>query len=297
MTRIGVFGDSHGNGVAFKAVLERMGPVDYVIGLGDYLFPSQGSFEIVEWMKRAKNARFVRGNHDTRRDMERHVDTWRTDPSGIMAFVDGLNEQADLVIEGHRILAVHDFPVDPDYVAGPDVPRPLAPAHYLNLFRRAYIERHVDLAGVDIFLWGGYHLPYVAAHPDVILINPGAAGLSADQELHSVSFMVLTLEKSSLMIEHHRLEVDVNEVIADVARQLIGPVPPERSWLVTRFLGESRVHTRDWKSHWGRITFERTSNGYVRAGEHKEFAAARGEEVEESNLHLDNESADGRRSG
>lgn len=264
--RVALVGDFHGNGVAFDAIREDMEEVDRVFGLGDYLFPSAGSFRIVDWMRaNEKDGIFVRGNHDEWNTSRRYRDSFRSDPTDLLRYVDSLPERQVVSLNGHRALLVHGYPVHSRFRASDDLRRPLRPEINLQLLRREYIERFVDVSDVDVMLWGDFHLPYVEVHDDIVLINPGAAGLSADQLLQHVSYMIVEFEPEQLTIEHRRLPISVNDVIADVGEEWTEG-SAEESWLVTRLYGESRIQTRDWKTCWGRIEIPRGTDGYDRKG-------------------------------
>lgn len=92
------------------------------------------------------------------------------------------------------------------------------------------------------------------------LLQPSAAGLSADQELDRVSYMILEVTPKDLVIDHRRVPVNLQGVTADVAEEYRGG-PADESWLVTRFRGESRIQTRDWQTRWGRVRVRRMEGG------------------------------------
>lgn len=59
-----VVGDVHGAYKCLVEVLEKAGPADRVIFLGDYVDGLPQSFEVVEHIRQMENAVCVRGNHD-----------------------------------------------------------------------------------------------------------------------------------------------------------------------------------------------------------------------------------------
>lgn len=59
-----VIGDIHGAYKCLLDVLEKAGPADHIIFLGDYTDGLPESFEVVEHIRNMKNAICIRGNHD-----------------------------------------------------------------------------------------------------------------------------------------------------------------------------------------------------------------------------------------
>lgn len=152
-----LLGDHHGNGAALDAILSDIDTVDQYVGLGDYLFPSAGSARIVEWLREHKSdGTFVRGNHDVWRNAREHRESWDSDPTELMRFVDAFPERREMTVEGHRLAAIHGYPVHPEFQTSDHLRRPLPTEVHLPLFRREYIEHFVDVSDVDVLLWGIY---------------------------------------------------------------------------------------------------------------------------------------------
>ena len=261
--RLGVLGDLHGNGPALESILHGMGTVDLYVGLGDYLYPSSGSFTIVDWIKKNNaNGYFIRGNHD---EFTGTWKDWRSDPSELFNCLAGFPTEQEFELEEQKFLIRHDYPVHPHFsVDGASSPYPAG--HHLSLYRREYIDRYIDLNRVDVFIWGGFHLPYVGIYPDLILINPGAGGLTAiaDDRSGYANYMILDVNPEEIVVSHRRASYDVNRVVDEVAQEYANG-PPEESWLVRRVRNDptlkARDKVKDWKTNWGQISIRRTPQG------------------------------------
>lgn len=269
--RVAIVGDTHGNGPAFEAILDRIGDVDRVFGLGDWLFPSAGSYRIADWVRDCDGA-FVRGNHDEWENAKQFRDHWQSDPTDIMRAMADLPPEREVSVAGHDVKLIHGYPVHPDFSVSDDRWLPQPPEDSLRLYRREYVEHYVDTSDVDVLLWGDLHLPYVEVHEDLVLANPGAAGLSIDQLLQHVSFMIAEFESDYISIEHHRVPVSVADVVADVGEEY-AEGDPTGSWLVSALCGKPRVQTRDWKTHWGTVEIRRAASGYETDGPLWDLAA------------------------
>lgn len=261
--KIGVVSDIHGNGSALKAILADMGPMDLYIGLGDYLYPTASSWSIVDWMQEQEDRTkglFIRGDNDLLADLPHFIDWWQSDPEDLFKYLDQLPTELRPTFAGHRFLLLHGYPTHPHFATPPEVPRPLAPERNLVFLRRTYLERFVDLSDVDFFLWGDYHLPYVEVHDDVVLINPGTAGWAMDQDVTTVSYVILEIAEDEVVIDHRRVPINLDTIIADLAQEYRrGPV--EQSGKVKAFKGQAPFHSKEWKTHWGRIHIRKLANG------------------------------------
>ena len=159
---VGVVSDIHCNAEGLQGALDAMGDVDHLICLGDSIYESQFSNEVVALL-RNREADVICGNHEEvffsaagSRAREREwIDT------GHMAWLGSRPSRMELDIGGRRILVVHSTPWTPggDYVF----------PHSPQLKRFGEVD-------ADYVLYGHTHMQMVKRVGKPLIVNPGSAG-------------------------------------------------------------------------------------------------------------------------
>jgi len=208
-----VLSDIHGNWAALRSVLRRSPEHDILICLGDYLSTSLGNRSVVQWVKnvRGHNSILLRGNSDSMDYYRTYGNLSRTDPRTEYGTLQSLSPTARFEVEGMRALAVHDYAKPDEYSASFRKREDLSP-----WITPEYIGRTLNLTGVDILLFGGMHLPYVAAASDLLIINPGAVGFNYDGDPRA-SYMILEVRGNKGTVRHARIPYDIAQAASDIA--------------------------------------------------------------------------------
>lgn len=219
--RIGLISDIHSNMVALRAVLKDMGRVDELVCVGDLVGYAAQPNEVVD-LVRSKRIPSVMGNHDyaaVTRDvawfnpMAAKAAMWTNEKLSEQnaKYLRSLPEELRFTRSGVRIYVVHGSPRDPlfEYVF-PDVPTP----SLLDLLRG------VD---ADVVVFGHTHIPMQRVVQGKLVVNPGGVGQPRDRDPRA-SYMVLSLRRGEVEIQHRRVSYDVDE-----AAELIksAGLPPE----------------------------------------------------------------------
>jgi putative phosphoesterase len=164
--RVGIVSDIHCNHQGLAAALALMGDIDELLCLGDSIYESQFSNEVVTIL-RDRGAQIIQGNHEEMffspaGGNARHSP--EIDPE-LLAFLAAQPVRRTLNLDGLRLLLVHSTPWEP---------------------RGAYVYPHSkDLAqfgdvDADVVLYGHTHTQLVRQVGDVLVINPGSAGNAQD---------------------------------------------------------------------------------------------------------------------
>jgi putative phosphoesterase len=164
--RMGIVSDVHCHHQGLAAALELMGDVDELLCLGDSIYESRFSNEVVA-MLRERGAHIIQGNHEEM-FFSPAGGTARHNPAidpDLLQFLAAQPIRRTLTVDGLRLLLVHSTPCEP---------------------RGAYIYPHSkDLArfgevDADVVLDGHTHTQLVRQIDDVLVINPGSAGNAQD---------------------------------------------------------------------------------------------------------------------
>lgn len=134
---IGVVSDSHGDTDSLRALVNKMGELDALCFLGDV---SDDARDLETWLAQCgRRTAFyaVKGNND---------------------FAAFEPEEMTLTLAGHRVLMVHGH----------------RQGVKQGLLRLSLYARQ---KGADIVLFGHTHRAHVGRDGDVLLVNPGAAGV------------------------------------------------------------------------------------------------------------------------
>lgn len=159
---VGVVSDIHCNSDGLRQALAAMGDVDHLICLGDSIYESHFSNEVVALL-REREASVIRGNHEEvffsaagERARER---PWIE--AQHMEWLGARPERIELDIGGRKILVIHSTPWSPtgDYVF------PHSPA----------MKRFGEV-DADYVLYGHTHMQMVKRIGRPLVVNPGSAG-------------------------------------------------------------------------------------------------------------------------
>ena len=159
---VGVVSDIHCNADGLQSALDAMGDVDHLICLGDSIYESQFSNEVVALL-RSREADVICGNHEevffsasgVRARERPWIDTDH------MKWLGNRPARMQLDIGGRRILVVHSTPWTP----GGDYVFPHSPQ----------IKRFGEV-DADYVLYGHTHMQMVKRIGRPLVVNPGSAG-------------------------------------------------------------------------------------------------------------------------
>lgn len=186
--RIGVVSDIHCNIAGLRAALGAMGDVDELLCLGDSIYESQFSNEVVALL-RDRNAHIVQGNHEEAFFSPAGAQA-RASAGNNAELMDFLSQQPvrrRLVVGGVRLLLVHSTPWDPrgSYVY----------PHSAELARFGEVD-------ADVALYGHTHVQLVRQIGEVLVINPGSAGAAQDPH-NGKQLSCAVLDVDTLSVEVH----------------------------------------------------------------------------------------------
>jgi len=258
-----VLSDIHGNRVALRAILGEAPTYDGIVCLGDYLWTSLGNLEIVQWVQQMRKrlgeyAVLVRGNSDTMEYYNRYGSLSREDPSPLFEYLQALPTQVHLSVEGHTLLAVHSFPKPDEFVSAFEERRSLLPR-----MRPRYLKEVLPLEDVQVLLFGDIHLPYVASHRGLLVLDPGSVGFNLDGDPRA-SYMILDIQEDGAVIEHRRTEYDVEKACTDVVKaHANGDIGWERGQSFRALIKGGKMGPFTWRSEWN-VTMWNTHAGRLR---------------------------------
>lgn len=201
--RVGIVADVHCNHEALLIALERMGPVDELLCVGDAVYQFRFSNEVMEIL-RERQARYILGNHE-----EVLLGRWgeraRSVPSvrrENLEYMGGQPFRADARLDGRRLYMVHGSPWEPynEYLY-PNSP---------GLARLAEI-------GADFIVLGHTHYYMANRVGGSLVINPGSCGEARDHRNNfRLSYAILDTETEEVTFDHFddptRIPVDAQIV-------------------------------------------------------------------------------------
>lgn len=229
MSRIALIADTHGNAVAFDAVLtdlERMEP-DEVVFLGDAAVNGPDPRGCIDRL-RALHAHLVMGNTDadilrtpdfysppardgfdegTRRVLE--ISLWGHGQleADDHAFIARFQPTVELDLDGFRLLCAHGSPRSATDVITATTPD-------IDL-------RQMGVEGTDLFAGGHTHVPLLRRLPDTLVVNPGSVGLPFAGYgraghvglLDAAQYAVVDVAAASIDVWFRSVPLDVRAVI------------------------------------------------------------------------------------
>ena len=208
--RIVIFSDVHGNVVALEAVLDsirRHVAPDMLFVAGDLVLLGPRPAEALALLRSLDDARFVMGNTD-KYLIDRSSDVAAVDfarahlSDDDIAFVRNLPFGQRLkVAPGHELLVVHANPRDLEAQIKPDSSDELI----RPLFKGVTAE---------IVAFGHYHVPFTRQLDGRTLVDVASVGMPRDGDRRAV-YVVLTWERDTWQVKHHRVLFDMESVAQD----------------------------------------------------------------------------------
>ncbi|WP_227375088.1 metallophosphoesterase family protein [Haladaptatus halobius] len=203
--KVGVISDVHANRVALDAVLDDMPPVDALLCAGDVVGYNPWPAECVEVL-RDRVTVSVMGNHDRAVVSDTTFGFNSMASAGVEYARDELNDlqrewlanrPASAKACSERVRIVHGHPDDPDHYTYPE-------------------EFGPELLGdEDALVMGHTHVQHHESYDEGVVLNPGSVGQPRDRDPRA-AYAILDL--SSLAVEEHRVEYDV-EVVQEAVRE------------------------------------------------------------------------------
>jgi predicted phosphodiesterase len=242
--RIGIFGDIHGNDVAFAAVLAalRAEGITRFVCLGDVAATGPQPREVVRRL-RALGCPVVMGN----------TDAYLLDPSAFLAD-EGADEDMRRIMEVDRWVGEQLSSDERAFLAGfaPTVTLPLADGGSLFCYHgspRSYEERVLPTTTTEdldamlgevtamVTVGGHTHQQMVRRHHRALVVNPGSVGLPFDSVPPGpgtrnpawAEYAVLTCREGDLRIELRRIRFDGVAFVAAIRASGM----PHAEWLAS----------------------------------------------------------------
>ncbi len=206
MKRIAILSDIHSNLEALQAVAKNL-DVDDVIVLGDSVGYGANPNEVLDWLK-DRNCIVIKGNHEEAtitgntgwfNPMAARAILWTRQilTSANMEFLSSLEERKLIEFNDVRVSLLHGSPNDP-------------------LYEYVYEETHSHLFDyylqkeeANIIALGHTHAPFLWSSKNGMILNPGSVGQPRDGDKRA-SFAILTVEDGVPMVEHHRVEYNID---------------------------------------------------------------------------------------
>jgi predicted phosphodiesterase len=223
--RVALFSDVHGNGVAFRAMLDDLARQDYdaVVCLGDH---AQGGPEPAQCLEllRELGAPAAYGNSDhflltldpgeedvTEAQMENARWAREQLSDDLRAFHESFSPTVELDLgAGRSLLAFHATPHSREQVVGPWMEE--------EEFREPF-----QGLGAQVFAGGHTHQQWARRLGEAYYVNPGSVGLPVDhlqsgdtKAERSAEYAILTVDGPSVGFEFRRIPFDVEEVFRAV---------------------------------------------------------------------------------
>jgi len=164
--RIGIVSDIHCNVDGLKAVLDKMGEVDELLCAGDLMYGFRFSNEVVEELQ-ARGARTVQGNHE--RTILSPAGTRAREMPNVkqenLDYIAALPRVMEAEVSGRKLMMLHGSPFEPfdEY-----------------LYPKARTLRRFKELDADIVILGHTHYPMLERVGNILIVNPGSAGETAD---------------------------------------------------------------------------------------------------------------------
>lgn len=222
--RVALFSDVHGNGVAFRALLDDLGRQDYdaVVCLGDH---AQGGPEPVECLTllRDLGAPAVMGNSDhflltldpgeeEVTDAQIRTVEWAQSQlsDDLRAFHESFPPTVELDLGGGTLLAFHATPRSREEIVGPWIEE--------EQFREPF--QGLEAA---VFAGGHTHQQWARRLGGAYYVNPGSVGLPVDhlqsgptKAEQQAEYAILTVDGPAIGMEFRRVPFDVDELFRSV---------------------------------------------------------------------------------
>ncbi len=216
--KVGIVADVHCNHQGLAIALERMGPVDELLCVGDAVDQVRFSNEVMEILRR-HGARYVLGNHE-----EVLLGPWGDRARGApgvdvdnLAYMRSRPFELDVRVNGRRLFVVHGSPWDAhsDHArAGrqsPEPPRQIGSEfvivgsthNYEYIYPNSPGLARMAEIGSDFVILGHTHYHMAVRAGKSLVINPGSCGEARDHRNgFRLSYAVLDTETGEVAFDH-----------------------------------------------------------------------------------------------
>lgn len=220
--RVALLGDVHANLPALEAVLSDAAArgAEAIWNVGDWVGYNAFPEEVVARLRRAGAISIV-GNYDVKvLKYPRKEAAWRERkrPEKLLAFgwayrrlsaesreyLASLPRQRRLEAEGRRVLLVHGSPASIDEHLYLDTPE-------------ERMRELAEMAKADLVVCGHSHRPFQRRVGEVLFVNTGSVGRQDDGDPRA-TYATLAVEDGRFVVEHHRVEYDVERAVAAIRR-------------------------------------------------------------------------------
>ncbi|SFL76242.1 phosphoesterase, MJ0936 family [Paenibacillus sp. 1_12] len=217
--RLAVISDTHGNAVAFEAVirdLHQQSP-DAIIFLGDLVMRGPQPVECVELLNSLDPLISIRGNHDDYFSRNRDASDWKPKSA---------KEEMNLrhFIYNKRLLSVDEhqwigaFPTE--YIFNyEDFQAELYHASPTSLGKITWPWSTIDELDLlhkeestHMVLYGHIHHAFTRHANGRLIVNSGSVGLPFDGD-NRASYCIIDIEKQNISVQHRRISYDIEKVI------------------------------------------------------------------------------------
>lgn len=215
--RVGIVADIHCNHQALAIALERMGPVDELLCVGDAVDQVRFSNEVMEILRRHR-ARYVLGNHEEVLlgrwgERARNAPTVRREN---LAYMQSQPFTLDVPANGRRLYMVHGSPWElyNSYTSpNSQAPAPagqigdfvvLGRTHgYEYIFPNSPALTRLGQIGSDFVILGHTHYHMAVRVGRSLVINPGSCGEARDHRNgFRLSYAILDTETEEVTFDH-----------------------------------------------------------------------------------------------
>ena len=206
-----VVSDILGNYDALKASLNTVDQFDVVLNLGNSVYFTKTSIDIVKWMQEAEECYAIQNVTDSLPFYENYGHLASFDMKPIYSFTANLPESLVLPFDGHKIMMTNTVTVELQ-----QHDRKLQVMTVWNNIANTTAVKQAKEQGVDVLIFGGLNKPFVDKIDDLLILSPGSVGLPLDRLGDHASFVVMQIKNGKITYEHHRVQFDQTSYLFDV---------------------------------------------------------------------------------
>jgi len=221
--KVALIGDVHANLPALEAVLAHASEqgVEAIWNVGDFVGYGPFPNEVVKRLRKEEDAVNIIGNYDRKvlkfKDKRKK---WRKKKrrEKYLAFkyahknlskksrkyLRFLSREIRMQVKGRRILLTHGSPESDSEHLTPDTPE-------------ERLRELAETAKADVIICGHSHRPFARQVDDVWFINTGSVGRPDDGDPRAC-YAILEISKEDILVQHYRIEYDVEETVAAIRR-------------------------------------------------------------------------------
>lgn len=238
-----IISDIHGNNIALQNVLNdaKKNRADAYIFVGDYCVCAPWPREVVENLKRMKNAFIVKGNEEQYlhspegNDGQFEISRWAKHQLSTeqIEWLDKLPEQLEIIDGAYNIYITHK---SEEFIGtiefdnfGPclDVVQcnnGIIPHEKMLTVINDILDKNKEFVNRQsqmpkgIYIFGHSHIQWHKEIDGHLYINPGSCGLPLDCEKFGAPYTLLTIDKDNVSIEERRVGYNVYDLIEKVKK-------------------------------------------------------------------------------